>query len=47
MTYERVLYFNHFRELSGRLKIRELHEIKVLKVYLKNIVMMILGYKYC
>lgn len=32
MTYERVLYFNHFRWLSGRLTIRELHENKVLKV---------------
>lgn len=26
MTYERVLYFNHFRRLSGRLTLRELHE---------------------
>lgn len=47
MTHERVLYFNHFRGLSGRLTIRELHENKVLKVYLKDIVVMILVYKYC
>lgn len=47
MTYELVLYFNHFWGLSGRLTIRELHENKVLKVYLKDIVVMILVYKYC
>lgn len=47
MTYERVLYFNHFQELSGRLTIRELHKNKVLKVYLKNNEVMILVYKYC
>lgn len=47
MTYERVLYFNHFRRLSGRLTIRELHENNVKTVYLKNIVVMILVYKYC
>lgn len=47
MTHERVLYFNHFRGLSGRLTIRELHENKVLKFYSKDIVGMILVYKYC
>lgn len=47
MTHERVLYFNHSRGLVGRLTIRELHENKVLKVYLKDIVVMILVYKYC
>lgn len=47
MTYEGVLYFNHFRGLSGRLTIRELHDNTVFKVYLKNIVVMILVYKYC
>lgn len=47
MTIQRVLYFNHFRRLSGRLTIRELQENNVMKVYLKNIVVMILVYKYC